>query len=350
MSYDTQDVERKTYSILRVLANSSEPLGSIVIARKLQELGVDLGERAIRYHFKLLDEHGLTRLAGRRDGRKITELGLKELKQGLVKDKVGLAISRIELLAFRTTFDIDKRSGLVPVNISFVKKQDFAKALRIMEPVISSGLCVSNLVKAARSGETIGDISVPDGKMGLATVCSIVVNSTLHRAGVPMNSKFAGLLQIENRKPKRFVEIIHYAGCSLDPSEVFIRARMTSVSQAVKTGSGNILANYREIPAICRPMAQTVVSRLAGVRLNGTLLVGHVSEPVCEIPMELNRVGMVLVGGLNPIAALEESGIEVEAHAMSTVVDYHDLIEFEELLNNSRLVSAAPHGPTTAKS
>jgi repressor of nif and glnA expression len=350
MSYDTQDVKRKTYSILRVLANSPEPLGSIVIARKLQELGVDLGERAIRYHFKLLDEHGLTRLAGRRDGREITELGLKELKQGLVKDKVGLAISRIELLAFRTTFDIDKRSGLVPVNISFVKKQDFAKALRIMEPVISSGLCVSNLVKAAHSGETIGDISVPDGKMGLATICSIVVNSTLHRAGVPMNSKFAGLLQIENRKPKRFVEIIHYAGCSLDPSEVFIRARMTSVSQAVKTGSGNILANYREIPAICRPMAQTVVSRLAGAGLNGTLLVGHVSEPVCEIPMELNRVGMVLVGGLNPIAALEESGIEVEAHAMSTVVDYHDLIEFEELLNNSRLVSAAPHGPTTAKS
>ena len=340
MPYDTQDVERKTYSILRVLADSPEPLGSIVIARKLQDLGVDLGERAIRYHFKLLDEQGLTRLAGRRDGREITELGLKELKQGLVKDKVGLAISRIELLAFRTTFDIEKRSGLIPVNISFIKKQDFQKALRIMEPVFSSGLCVSNLVKKARGGESIGDTVVPEGKTALATVCSIVVNSTLHRAGVPMNSKFAGLLQIEDRKPRRFVELIHYAGCSLDPSEVFIRARMTSVSQVVKTGSGNILANYREIPAICRPMAQTVISRLAGAKLNGTLMVGHVSEPVCEIPMELNRVGMILMGGLNPIAVLEEAGIEVEPHAMSTVVDYHDLTEFEELINKDSLVSA----------
>ena len=54
MAFETQDVERKTYSILRVLANSAEPLGSIVIARALKELGVELGERAIRYHLKYM--------------------------------------------------------------------------------------------------------------------------------------------------------------------------------------------------------------------------------------------------------------------------------------------------------
>ena len=332
MAFETQDVERKTFSILKVLAGSTEPLGSIVIARKLKDLGVELGERAVRYHLKLMDEQGLTRLAGRRDGREITEMGLKELKQGLVKDKVGFAISRIELLAFRTTFDLDRRAGLIPVNVSYISKQDFQKALRIMKPVFTARLCVSNLVMAARSNEKLGDLIIPEGKVAMATVCSIVVNGTLLKAGVPMNSKFGGLLQIQDHKPLRFVELIDYAGCSLDPSEVFIKAKMTSVAQVVKTGNGNILANFREIPAICRPLAHEVITKLAKARMNGVILVGNVSEPVCEIPIELNRVGMVLIGGLNPIAAVEEAGVEVESHAMSTVIDYENLAEFEELL------------------
>jgi repressor of nif and glnA expression len=331
MAFENQDVERKTKSILRVLAGSAEPLGSIVIARKLKDHGVDLGERAVRYHLKLMDEQGLTRLAGRRDGRVITELGQKELKQGLVKDKVGFAISRIELLAFRTTFDMEKRTGLVPVNVSVIQKQDFQKALRIMKPVFNARLCVSNLVIMAGGGNRLGDLLVPDNKIAIGTVCSIVVNGTLLKAGVPMNSKFGGLLQIEDRNPLRFIELIHYDGCSLDPSEIFIKARMTSVNQVVKSGNGTILANFREIPALCRPLAHEVITRLAKAKMNGVLCVGNVSEPICEVPIELNRVGMVLIGGLNPIAAVEESGIEVETHPMSTVVDYQNLIDFEEI-------------------
>ena len=143
MAFENSDVERKTYSILKVLASTTEPLGSIVIARRLKDLGIDLGERAVRYHMKMMDEQGLTKLAGRRDGRAITEQGLKELKLGLVKDKVGFAISRIELLAFRTTFDLDKRTGLVPVNVSILNVKDLQKALRLMKPVMAEGLCVS---------------------------------------------------------------------------------------------------------------------------------------------------------------------------------------------------------------
>jgi HTH-type transcriptional regulator, global nitrogen regulator NrpRI len=331
MAFESQDVERKTYSILKVLHSSSEALGSIVIARKLKDLGVDLGERAIRYHLKLMDEQGLTRLAGRRDGRVITELGIKELKHGMVKDKIGFAISRIELLAFRTNFDLESRSGQVPVNISILKKQDLQKALKLMKPIFQSKLCVSSLVTTRDGGEKIGDLIVPEGKMALGTVCSIVVNGTLLKAGVPMNSKFGGLLQIEDHSPLRFVELIHYAGCSLDPSEVFIKAKMTSVAQAVRTGNGNILANFREIPSACRPVVHDVIAGLAKARINGVLAFGNVSEPVCEIAVDLNRVGMVLIGGLNPIAAIGESGLDVETHAMSTVVDYEELIDYEEL-------------------
>ncbi len=185
---------------------------------------------------------------------------------------------------------------------------------------------------AGRQGEKVGDLIVPEGKVVIGTVCSIVVNGTLLKAGVPMNSKFGGLLQMSEGKPLRFVELINYAGCSLDPSEIFIKAGMTSVGQAVRSGEGNILANFREIPSLCRSIANEVIGMLARAKLNGVLLVGNVSEPICEIPMELNRVGMILVGGLNPIAAVAEAGIEVESHAMSTVIDYKEFVDFEELM------------------
>jgi repressor of nif and glnA expression len=58
---------------------------------------------------------------------------------------------------------------------------------------------------------------------------------------------------------------------------------------------------------------------------------GHTNEPVCEMPVELNKIGIILVGGLNPVAAVEEQGIEADNYAMSTVMDYRKLIKFAEL-------------------
>ncbi|MFC2019796.1 winged-helix domain-containing protein [Chloroflexota bacterium] len=71
MGFDNQDVERKVLSILKILSDSQDVLGARVIARQLKDLGIELGERAVRYHLKLMDERGLTRLSGR-DGRLIT--------------------------------------------------------------------------------------------------------------------------------------------------------------------------------------------------------------------------------------------------------------------------------------
>ncbi len=100
------------------------------------------------------------------------------------------------------------------------------------------------------SGEKLGDVVVPEGKTGIATVCGVTVNGVLLKNGVPMESKFGGILEIRNPKPLRFTAIINYGGTSLDPSEQYMRARMTDVSEAIKTGNGRILANFREIPAL----------------------------------------------------------------------------------------------------
>ena len=325
------EVERKTVSILKIINESSQPVGARLIARQLKRHGVELGERAVRYHLKLMDERGLTSLIGR-DGRLITDSGIEELKSALVRDKVGLSISRIEMLSFRTDFDLDKHTGRIPVNISFFPRDKFSRALKEMRTAFSAGLCVSNLVAIAGEGETLGELTVPEGKTALATVCSLVINGTLLKAGVPIDSRFGGILQVRNHQPIRFVELIHYAGSSVDPSEVFISAKMTSVGQATKDGCGKILANFREIPAICRPVAEEVITRLKEAGLNGVLVIGETSEAVCEVQIELNRIGIVLLGGLNPVAAVAEAGIECESHAMSTVLDYQNLIKFEELI------------------
>ncbi len=332
MGFETQDVERKTISILKVLNDSQTPLGSRVIARRLKDSGIELGERAVRYHLKLMDERQLTQLIGRRDGRVLTKRGIEEIESALVKDKVGLAISRIEQLAFRTDFDLDKHTGSIPINVSLFPKARFRKALQLMKPAFTAGLCVSQLVAVAQDGEMLGEILVPQDMVGLATVCSIVINGALLKAGVPIDSKFSGILQFRNHKPLRFVELIHYSGCSLDPSDVFIRAKMTSISKVVSEGEGKILATYREIPALCQPVVEMTIHKLKEAGIAGVLTMGGVSESVCEVPVELNRIGIVLLNGLNPVAAVVEAGIEVQNQGMSTVIEYKKLIDFQELI------------------
>jgi hypothetical protein len=45
----------------------------------------------------------------------------------------------------------------------------------------------------------------------------------------------------------------------------------------------------------------------------------------------LNRVGMVLLGGLNPLAAAVEAGVDVENTGESGVVDFEQLTSIRDL-------------------
>src|SRR5512136_79590 len=105
------ETERKVVSILKVLSESSEPLGSITIARELERYGVFLSERAVRYHLRITDERGYTQAMGR-DGRMLTSRGQEELRMALAPDQVGFILDKLELLAFQTTFDPEKKTGL----------------------------------------------------------------------------------------------------------------------------------------------------------------------------------------------------------------------------------------------
>ncbi len=324
------DAEGKLISILKVLSESTEPLGSITIARELERMGIFLSERAVRYHLRITDERGYTQPMGR-DGRMLTQRGLEELKMALAPEQVGFILDKLELLAFYVTFDPKKRAGQVPINTTLISKEKFKQALAAMRDAFKAKLFVSDLVAVASEGEKLGSVVVPGGKMGLATVCSVVINGVMLKAGIPIQSKFGGVLEIRESKPLRFVAVINYAGTSIDPSEQYIRARMTSVSAAAKTGNGKILANFREMPAQARPVAAEVIESLKEVGIGGVYALGHASEPVCQIPVGLNRVGMVLLGGLNPPAAAFETGIEIENKGESGTVSFDQLTSFWKL-------------------
>ena len=326
----SSEAERKIVSILKVLSESSEPLGSITIARELERHGVFLSERAVRYHLRITDERGYTQPLGR-DGRMLTPRGLEELKIALAPEQVGFILEKLELLAFHTTFDPQKRTGQLPINTSLIDKDRFKETLAAMSAAFNAGICVSELVATASEGEKLGSVVIPSGKIGLATVCSAVINGVLLKASVPIESRFGGVLEVKDSKLRRFVAIINYGGTSLDPSEQYIRAKMTAISETARTGNGKILANFREIPASSRAIVDEKVTSLKEAGIGGVYALGNTSEPVCQIAVGLNRVGMVLLGGLNPVAAAVEAGIEIENMAESGLIDFQQLKSFRQL-------------------
>jgi repressor of nif and glnA expression len=333
---EIHNVERKVISILKILSDSPEPVGARVIAFRLKDYGVCLGERAVRYHLKLLDERGLTRIIGRKDGRLITQSGLNELQNALVGDRVGSAMARIETLAYQISFEPEERVGNVPINVSLFPADRFNQALKVMRSIYSSRPCFSDLVAIAGEGDRLGEVTIPKGEVGLATISGIVISGILLRSGIPLDFKFAGVLQIRDRECVRFIDLINYTGSSLDPSEIFIASKMTSVSGVVREGNGKIIASFCEFPALALSKAEAVITKLETVGITGLSKIGGTGEMVCETPVGMSRVGMILADGLNLVAVAAEAGIEVKNHAINGVIDFRKLRSLQDLQNTGK--------------
>lgn len=319
-------------SILKVLGgNEKAVIGSREIARQLKRRGVSLSERTVRYHMKFLDEQGFTDAFGK-EGRRITEKGRQELQKALVLEKVGFVISRIDAFSYLTDFDLETMKGKVILNVSCIPEDVFREALEKMEPVFHSPYTMSDRVAVVKGGKALGDFFVPEGMVALGTVCSVTINGIFLKSGIPVLSRFGGMLEVEDSAPKRFVALISYEGSSLDPLEIFIRSGMTDVEGAVGTGEGKVLASFREIPMVSVDKALEVVRELEAKGIGGVIRIGEPNNPLFEIPVGMDRAGVAITGGLNPLAILEEAGIRVRSHAMSTLYEYSRLVPFQSLL------------------
>ncbi|HVN67412.1 MAG TPA: NrpR regulatory domain-containing protein [Candidatus Sulfotelmatobacter sp.] len=312
-----------------MVAEAKEPIGSAEIAEKLKAQGLDMPERTVRYHLKELSEKGLMKGLWK-EGRIITDKGIEELGNALVFDKVGFMNSRIDNMSYQMDFDLEKKSGRVILNLSLIRKADFNKALKIMAPVFTKKLTIGDKVLLVEAGRDFGSLTIPAGWVGLGTLCSINLNGILLKHGIAMEPKMGGLLQFEGERPVRFTEIINYDGTTLDPHEILIKSRMTGVSAAA-AGAGKILAGLREVPAATVHEAEAIIRKTESAGLGRVLLIGKPGQTVLGMPIGVERVGIVVPGGLNPIAAVEEAGIETASKALSALIEADQLVSFNSL-------------------
>ena len=322
--------QRRKIAILNTLRRHAEPLSSSRLAEVLANDGMDISERTVRLDLIELDKSGLTHNLGRR-GRQISDKGLAELNDSQTLERVGLLSAKIDRMSYRMTFDLERRTGTVVINLSLVRIDDLFVHLNNFQKVFEKGYAMGRLVTVLGPGERLDEITVPEGMIGLGTVCSITLNGVLLKHGIPTTSRFGGLLELKNGEATRFVEIINYDGTSIDPLEAFIRSAMTDYLGAIATGNGRIGASFREVPDDSRDQVIELAEKLNIVGLGGFMQIGHPSSSLLGIPVSEGRAGVILIGGLNPIAVYEEAGVRIFSRALSGLYDFGRLFPYTKL-------------------
>jgi repressor of nif and glnA expression len=325
-----EKIEKKRLAILKILKKAKKPLGSLKITEQLLAMGYELSERTARFYLLTMDKEGLTENFGKK-GRRITEHGLKELNTARAFEKVGFLSGKIDQMTYQMSFDLARKEGTVVFNLSILERRQLKPAIPLMCRVFTENYAMGHLMTLFNSNEKVSDVTIPEGKIGIGTVCSITLNGVLLQYGIPCQSRFGGLLEIQDKKPKRFVEIINYDGTSLDPLEVFIRSGMTDFTSITENGNARIGASFREVPSESRDKVLEIAHELEKIGLGGLLAVGWPGQTLLEIPVNEGMIGMIVIGGLNPVAVLEERGINVRFKALAGLADYRKLFHYQEI-------------------
>jgi repressor of nif and glnA expression len=235
---------------------------------------------------------------------------------------------KIEDYAMHVTFDPVTGEGDVVYNLSLVRNEDLEYSISILKDAYRSGVSVSGLVKIFKSGEEIGnDFCIPEGCTGIGTMCSITFDGLLIRKGIPVNPIGGGIVEIENRAPIRFTHMILYRHTTIDPLQVLMSQKTTSVIQVMRRGSGNILANIREFHMEAESLVGQVLDEIASSSYSGILEVGMPNVPLLGVPVSPQYIAIVAVGGTNPMAAIRESNRWVETQAMKGLISVRDMDE-----------------------
>ena len=318
------EITRKEIEILRILSEFESPIGSTLLKRELRKRGFLLSERTVRYHLQLLEVKGF--LAGHnRRGRTITVQGIEELGRALASQRLGFVTTRFMSLAYSATYDPTKDTGTVIANVSLLDKNLKDKTVETMKALQSVNLLSAPYIKVLDQNTEYCDISVPKGKIGLFTVCNLTLDSILIHSGIPLVFGYGGLVQVVNRKPIRFVEIMSYEGTTIPPLEVFVYRKMTSILRILRTGSGMLLATMREIPAEARDQTVEILESQQNKGWGGVLVVGEPNEPVLGVPVSMDRFGICLVGGIVPGAAMVEEGAQIVTTAPHCFVPIEEM-------------------------
>jgi repressor of nif and glnA expression len=98
----------------------------------------------------------------------------------------------------------------------------------------------------------------------------------------------------------------------------------------MRRGSGTILANIRECHMEAESLIGEVLDDLSGSSFTGVLDVGLPNTPALGVMVNPQYLGIVAVGGTNPMAAVKEGGVPVQTLAMKGLMDVTLMTEIRD--------------------
>jgi hypothetical protein len=310
--------ERKYIEILRILKEHRDPIGAKRLSELMAERGFILSDRAVQYYLSYLDTMGFTEKIGNQ-GRILTRAGLDETDNALVDDRIGFVISKLERLAYRSTFDPATSTGDVAYNLSIVPLESFEKVKSAFDEVVKAGCGFFNSYRIVER-----DPRVPSGSVGFITICSISMDGVFQRNGIPVKMAYGGRLEIEHGTPKRFKDLIGYRGTTIDPLELFISSGLTSISSYSRSKSGITLANVREVPCSARSRVEETIRLMNECGFVFPVVMG---TQVFNLPSNPFRLSIVAFSGLNYIGNTVEHGIEISTEIGAGNIQFAKVME-----------------------
>lgn len=295
--------ERKYIEILRILKEHQDPMGAKRLSELMAERGFILSDRAVQYYLSYLDTMGFTEKVGNQ-GRILTPAGREETDNALVDDRIGFIISKLERLAYRSTFDPVTGTGDVAYNLSIVREEYLEQITSAFDEVVRSGCGFFNTYRIIDN-----DPRIPPGSVGVITLCSISMDGVFQRRGIPVKMAFGGRLAIMNGVPEQFQDLIAYRGTTIDPLELFISSGLTSISAFARTKTGTTLANVREVPCTARSQVEETIRHMND---SGFVFPVTLGNQVFNLPHNPYRLSIVAFSGLNYIGNAVEHGIEIK--------------------------------------
>jgi HTH-type transcriptional regulator, global nitrogen regulator NrpRI len=294
--------ERKYIEILRILKEHRDPVGAKRLSELMSERGFVLSDRAVQYYLSYLDSMGFTEKVGNQ-GRILTPIGLEETDNALVDDRIGFIISKLERLAYRSTFDPVTSTGDVAYNLSIAPAESADRVKEAFDEVIQAKCGFFNSYRMIDK-----DPRIPPGHVGFMTICSITMDGVFQRRGIPVKMAFGGRLEIENGSPRQFRDLIAYRGTTIDPLELFISSGLTSISAFARSKTGIALANVREVPCAAQKNVEETIRQMNTCGFVFPVIMG---TQIFNLPPNPYRLSIVAFSGLNYIGNTVEHGVKI---------------------------------------
>ena len=310
--------EHKYIEILRILKDYREPMGAKRLSELLAERGYVMTDRAVQYYLRYLDTRGFTEKVGNQ-GRILTQTGIAETDCALVEDRIGFVISKLERLAFRSTFDPDTGTGDVAYNLTIVPDPILDQVTGTFDRVRDAGCSFFQSYSLLDR-----DSRIPPDHTGILTICSITMDGIFQHNGIPVKMAYGGTIRIEERKPVEFVDLIGYQGSTVDPLQRFINSGMTSIGSFVTGGTGILLANIRQIPGTAWDRASDLISRMQGCGFRFPLMMG--TGKIFNLLSDPGRISLVSYSGMNSIGYAAEEGYSLKTEIGAGTIPFSRII------------------------